>query len=107
MAGPETQDPDIGKRAERALGPIAAGMILDCVDLATFGPVGLFLGPIVGGVVGWYLAGAAQLPEKWRLPAAILSGVYCMTPGTEIIPVATIIGALSRFWGPSVPDKKN
>ncbi len=92
-------------RFERALGPVAAGVILDLVDLATFGPVGIFLGPLLGGLVGWYLSGVLCIPQRWRFSVAALAGFYCMLPRTEFIPVATIVGALARFFeaGPKQP----
>ena len=93
-------DPEIGKRVERAIGPIFAGMILDLADFMTFGPIGLYLGLFVGLTVGWYLAGLLRLPKKWRVWAAWLAGLYCLVPGTEFLPVATILGGLSRFFEP-------
>ena len=34
------------ERLHRSIGPVAGGMILDFADLATFGPLGFYLGPI-------------------------------------------------------------
>jgi hypothetical protein len=35
---------DEAKRLNKALGPVMAGFIIDVVDFATFGPIGLVLG---------------------------------------------------------------
>ena len=36
------------QRYHKALFPILGGIILDCADLATYGPAGLYTGMIVG-----------------------------------------------------------
>ena len=96
---------EIKERFERAIGPIAAGFILDLVDLATYGVVGLLSGLLIGSVVGWYLTGVLRVPNKWRPALSMLAGIYCMMPGTEFIPVGTIVGACVRFFDP--PAKKD
>ncbi len=40
-------------RLHSACGPLAAGMVLDGLDLVTFGPLGLYLGPVIGLLAGW------------------------------------------------------
>ena len=40
----------------RFLAPIAAGLLLDAIDLMTFGPVGLWTGLAIGGSAGWVLS---------------------------------------------------
>lgn len=84
-------------RLRHALGPVLAGLALDLVDFATFGPIGLVLGPFIGGGVGWYLSGLLRLNPRQRLITAILSGIYCMIPFTEFVPVGTLVGAFARF----------
>jgi len=37
--------PSTVSRLNHAIGPVAAGMIIDAVDIVTLGPVGLILGP--------------------------------------------------------------
>jgi hypothetical protein len=85
------------RRASRAFGPVVAGMILDVVDLATFGPIGLFLGLPLGGLAGYWLGSALGLSRKARLGCALAGGVYCTIPGTEFIPLGTLVGAFARF----------
>ena len=38
-----------------ALGPLGAGIVIDLLDLATFGPIGILVGALVGGYAGWVL----------------------------------------------------
>ncbi len=83
--------------AERAFGPVLAGLLIDLVDLATFGPMGLFLGFILGGGVAWYLCGLYGLPLRQKLMWTIAAGVYCTIPFTEFIPVGTLVGAFIRY----------
>ena len=93
---------EIKERFERAIGPIAAGVILDLVDLAMWGTVGLIFGLVIGAAVGWYLSGVLNIPKKWRPTLATLAGIYCMMPQFRLIPVATIVGACARFFEPPV-----
>lgn len=81
------------KHAERAFGPIVAGLILDLADFSTLGPLGF----VLGAGIGWWLAGIFELPSQHRLLIALGAGAYCMIPMTGLIPVATLIGAGIRF----------
>jgi hypothetical protein len=85
-------------RLQRAFGPLAGGMILDLVDLSTFGPFGIG-GFFIGGLVGWWICSVYNVATTTRLTVALLSGVYCLLPLTEFIPVATMISAYIRFLG--------
>ncbi len=85
-------------RLNHAFGPVLAGLIIDFLDLATFGPAGLFLGPPVGGLAGYWLGRALGLRPRHALYCALAAGLYCTVPFTEVVPVATIIGACVRFW---------
>lgn len=84
-------------RLHNAFGPILGGLILDFVDLATFGPLGLILGPILGALVGWWIASIYNFSRAGRIVAVILSAVYCAFPFTGVIPLGTIISATARF----------
>jgi hypothetical protein len=84
-------------RLHRAFGPLAGAMLLDMVDLATFGPIGLILGPALGGLVGWWVSGIYDFSTRGRTAFAILAGVYCTIPFTEPLPIATAIAAVARF----------
>jgi len=91
------EDHTLPQRMNRAFGPILAGLIIDLVDFATFGPVGLVLGLPVGGFAGYWMGRALGLGTRATLWCALAAGVYCTIPGTELIPLATIIGACVRF----------
>ncbi|OGV41369.1 MAG: hypothetical protein A2X46_16190 [Lentisphaerae bacterium GWF2_57_35] len=83
--------------AERAFGPVVAGIIIDLVDLATFGPIGLALGFVFGGSVAWYLCRLYGLPLRQKLLWSLAAGIYCTIPFTEFIPVGTLVGAFIRY----------
>lgn len=88
---------DTGMRLYRALGPVGAAMLLDFGDLATFGPLGFVLGPIVGALAGWWLATMAGLDRDTRVVVAVLAAAYMAAPFTEPFPLATMTSALGRY----------
>ena len=59
------------QRLYYALGPLAAGIILDVLDLATFGPIGIFVGAFVGGYAGWILGEFEGFDHSIRIAFAI------------------------------------
>lgn len=91
------QGEPLPRRLHRALGPLAVGILLDVLDLATFGPVGLYLGVFVGLAAGWYLGAMAGLGRGARVLFAIAAAVYLTVPMTEFLPIATVVSALGRF----------
>ncbi|MSR57950.1 MAG: hypothetical protein EXS05_09780 [Planctomycetaceae bacterium] len=84
------------ERLHRALGPLAGGIIIDCVDFAMFGPVALILGPVVGGLVGWWVSSLYHFGTRGRLIVATLSAIYCTIP-IKLLPLATLVAACARF----------
>jgi len=96
---PNTQNskkPSFLYRLHLALGPVLGGLILDFIDLTTFGPLGIG-GLFLGGLVGWWISTIHNFSKKSRLFWTALSGIYCLIPSTEFLPLATIISAVSRF----------
>lgn len=85
------------RRLNRAFGPVVAGLIIDFVDLATFGPIGLYLGLPIGAFAGYWMGRALGLAPKPSLLCALAAGIYCMVPGTEMLPLATLVGACARY----------
>ena len=83
-------------RLHRALGPIAGGLVLDFVDLTTFGPLGA-IGLFIGVGVGWWISSIYNFSPRVRVILALLAGTYCLLPMTELLPVATIISGVARF----------
>jgi hypothetical protein len=84
-------------RLYNAFFPLIGGLILDFADLATFGPVGLYLGFIVGGIVGWLISGIYGFSKNAKILCTIIAGIYCTIPGTFFLPLATFIAAIARF----------
>lgn len=85
-------------RLHRALAPIAAGLLIDMVDLSTFGQIGIFLGFSLGAIAGLWMGYSLELKKKFICLLSLAAGIYCMIPGTEYIPLGTIVGAILRFW---------
>ena len=96
---PQVQ-PGLLRRLESAFGPILAGMLIDLVDLATFGPIGIATGMLLGGGVAWWLCAIYGIPARQRWLWSLLAGAYCTIPMTEPFPIATLIGAYIRFKRP-------
>jgi len=88
------------ERAHRAIGPVAAGLTLDFFDLLTPGPVGFYVGPIVGLVLGAYLASFYGIKGWTRAALAGIAAAYLAAPATSLIPLATLLSALSRMFQP-------
>ena len=86
-------------RVRRVLGPIVGGMILDLVDLATFGPAGLYGGFVLAALVGWWLGGQAGWSRRGRALFALGAAIYAATPATEALPLGTLVGVLMRILG--------
>ena len=96
---PEQKPPaDTARRLNRAFGPVVAGLILDLVDFATFGPLGFFIGIPVGLAAGYWLGSCLGLERRHCVWIAMVSALYCTMPGTEFIPLGTLVGACARFW---------
>ena len=84
------------KDIKRLFGPMLAGLLIDAVDLITFGSIGIYTGMFVGGALGYWLAPALGFPPKGRWLSALMTGIYCTMPITGFIPAATIAAGLSR-----------
>ena len=101
LASPRPQTGELRGFLERlsyALGPLGVGFILDALDLATFGPIGLCLGALVGGYAGWILSKHEGIDRNLRIAFAICAAAYMTIPFTEAIPAATILVMLARFY---------
>lgn len=86
------------QRLSYALGPWGAGIILDMLDLATFGPIGIIAGAIVGGYAGWILGECEGFDRSIRIAFAICAAAYMTIPFTEPIPAATILILVARYF---------
>lgn len=91
------------RRLYTALGPVAGGILLDVLDVATFGPFGFYVGWLIGLPVGWWMASIYGFGTFGKTLSATLAAVYLTAPFTEIFPVATIISAVARYRGKGGP----
>jgi hypothetical protein len=81
---------------------LGTGLLLDFLDLATFGPFGLVAGAAIGGYAGWILGKYEGFGRDLRIAFAICTAAYMMIPFTEWVPAATILFLLARFFvGPA------
>lgn len=93
-------EPTLGLWARflKALGPALPSIILDLIDATAptrnFGPFASF--PL-GLLVGLWLSSYYRFSWGWKALIAVSSGLYTLTPGTEAIPLATILTCLGRF----------
>lgn len=85
------------RRLNYSIGPVVAGMIIDAIDFITFGPIGLLVGLPVGAAAGFWLAQCLGLDKKVSAICALIAGIYCTIPYTELLPLGTLVGALVRF----------
>ncbi|MBN1968244.1 MAG: hypothetical protein JXR48_09595 [Candidatus Delongbacteria bacterium] len=86
------------QKVHKALGPIAGGIILDLADLATFGPIGFYIGMIAGATISYYISTFYKLDKFTTILVMLIGGIYCTIPFTEAIPAATIVTALIRLF---------
>ncbi len=86
------------RRVADVFGPLAAAVLVDAVDFVSFGPVGLVAGMFVGGSLAYFFTSAYGLPVWQRLLWALAAGFYCLLPRTQVVPMATLVVALSQYW---------
>jgi len=89
--------PSVFARLNNAIAPLAGGILIDTLDIATFGPIGLYIGLFVGFAAGWWITSVYRFGKKTKLIWSLLAGIYCMIPGTAFFPLATIISVMGRF----------
>ena len=98
-------------RLQKAFGPILGGLLIDFLDLATFGPIGIGMGVVVGMIAGYWVTSFYDLQKKHQLWWTVIAGIYCAVPFTEAFPFATLIGAFARYFEtepekPRKPEQK-
>lgn len=89
---------EIARRVHFTLGPIAAALLLDALDLVTFGPIGLYAGFLLGAGTVFWLTSIYRFSVPMRLFWSAFAGLYCTTPCTEFLPIATMLSAAHRFF---------
>lgn len=73
-----------------------AGLAIDALDLLTYGPIGIYAGMILGGVVGWWLAPRLGFPPHARWICALATGIYCTVPLTGFVPAAMLAAGITQ-----------
>lgn len=96
----EVSRPSLGDRIFAAFGPLTAGILIDALDVLTFGPIGMYLGPLLGALLGWWLALKLNLGVVGQCVLLAVTAIYCALPGSELMPLATAVIALARFFKP-------
>ncbi len=92
------------QRLHKALGPITGGLLLDFVDFATYGSMGIMFGALLGGLVAWWLTSIYNVRGTARVFLVTVAAMYCTIPLTEPFPIATIFCSICRFFEP--PTRK-
>lgn len=82
----------VGKASAERLNPVLAGLVIDALDLATRGPRGFLVGGPLGGLVGTWLGRRMGLDRARSLGLGALCALYCSLPGTELLPLGTLVG---------------
>jgi hypothetical protein len=62
------------------------------------------VGAPIGAGIGWWLSGMFRVGRATRILLAILAGAYCMAPFTNLLPIATVLSALGRFFEDPLPS---
>ena len=96
-AGGRDDVPRKGWLGRQTLAPVLAGVLLDAIDFATMGPIGLSGGFLVAGGAGYWIAVELGLQRRSRIGLALMAAAYAATPFTELLPLGTLVGLLTRF----------
>ena len=78
---------------------LGTALALDLADFLLRGALGLRFGFPVGALVGLKLAHTLGWRDRRAWQLAALCGVYCMVPGTALLPIGTASAALALIVG--------
>lgn len=76
---------------------ILIGLLLDALDMLTLGPLGLKFGLPAGFITAYVLFSLVRIPLRRRLLYSLAAGLYCMLPGTAVVPLGALLGAWLGF----------
>ena len=82
------------KGAAAVAAPLFGAMLLDLADLFSLGPQAVPLAILVAAPLGWGIAAALGFKRNGRLVCSLVAGIYCLLPGMELIPAATLTSLL-------------
>ncbi len=74
--------------------PILAALAIDLADLAMIGPTGVVVGFFVGFALTSMITLAMGVPWRRAVVLSLLAGVYCLSPFTDLVPLATMLTLL-------------
>lgn len=74
--------------------PILTALAIDLADLAMIGPTGIVAGFFVGFALTSMLTLATGVPWRRSVVLSLLAGIYCMSPITDLVPLATMLTLL-------------
>lgn len=75
---------------QRITGAALAGLLLDLIDFASYGPIGRTYGAVAGAAMGFYIASVFKVPMPHRVWWMAGAALYCAMPRTEFFPLATL-----------------
>ena len=79
--------------------PILSGLVIDFLDVATFGPYAGPIGGMIGALAAIIICYVNKLPKSLWGIIVIPAAIYCGSPIPHhaMIPIATIIAILAVF----------
>ena len=108
MPNPTRPQPNgVSAGLKRLIGPMIAALAIDALDLMTYGPIGLYVGMIFGGALGYWLAPELGFSARTRWMCAAMTGLYCTLPLTGFLPMATVAAGVSRLLMPDSDEALN
>jgi len=79
--------------------PILSGLVIDFLDVATFGPYAGPIGGLIGALAAILICYVNKVPKAFWSLIVIPAAIYCASPIPHhaMIPIATIIAILTVF----------
>ncbi|MEM6671888.1 MAG: hypothetical protein AAF726_03535 [Planctomycetota bacterium] len=96
-----TRGQQVRRRVVGTLVPVVLAMVIDAGDL-TLGliPIARPLALPLGLIAGFVFSGYLRIAPTWRVIVTCLVGIYLVMPFTSMIPLATVIAAVSQVMEP-------
>lgn len=78
---------------------VLGAMILDAIDVTDLPLVSWWYGIPASLLLGFWVASLFKFPLVTRIGMAFMAAIYFVLPGTEMVPLATIVVAAARLAG--------